>query len=679
MWRCGSPLQLSSFGLCCDDATDRSVFRQEFQLCPGHTAEERYNPSKSGLKKEIPIKDCRVPGTLVACVSLLLLTLLTMLVNREWFYNPISFVDPAAYLGWSLHPLTYRHIFIGAPRSCPLLYRQFVTGPPSGELIPLILPNAVFYSFLPALAANFVIKFLCFFCANVCLFVSVREFFGVRAASISVIAFAFYRYTLIAFGSDYIDGRVALYFLLALACAVCASRPKLSRLRALLLLGLSGVFAQMMVSTCLLAAALLPVVFGAVLVVGPSVPMGTSKFKIMLRQVASAVLGFVAMFLIFSLIDKTVYGGDGFYLRNTFQKMFVFMGENRVHLTAWRRNGGWLLLPLVAVPVGLTSLLSVAWSNRPLLSLDDRRGMQLISLLVTAPLPYAVFIIFQLGFRQETLSNLFYFDFLTPLTFLLVGAMVYKPLSSLNSRDTVMAASGLLLLSVLILFHSHTHFIAPQQFAHTLQQFAHIGKPVYIIAAFLFVVLYLFFTTKTGRVGTIVGVILVLAVTNFISASPLFPGLFVSKDRRANFTTVVRWVQLCDVIDRRRQAVVWYDVSDPAGAAYMEMATASHMWIDYGVLNEQFPNATNEDINARLAASPTRTLLLLSQKTEAPAILFKRLEPLGLTPRLREQYPLVWGDHTFQVFMFTLSGPGMMMSSSLPSTASATGTYAPKH
>jgi len=352
------------------------------------------------------LKDCRVPGTFVAGVSLLLLTLLIMVVNNEWFYNPISFVDPAVYLGWSLHPLMYRHVFIGAS---------------SGDLIPLILPNAVFYSFLPALAANFVIKFLCFFSAIVCLFVSIRELFGVHAASISVIAFAFYRYTLVAFGSDYTDGRVALYFLLALACALCASRPQLSRLRTLLLLGLSGVFAQMMVSTCLLAAALLPVVFGAVLVVGPSLPMGPSKFKIMLRQVVSAVLGFVIMFLIFSLIDKTVYGGDGFYLRNTLQRMFDFMGHNRVHTTAWLQQGGWLLLPLVAVPVGLASLLSVAWSNRPLLSLDDRRGMQLISLLATAPLPYAVFIIFQFGFRQETLSNLFYFDFLTPLTFLLVG------------------------------------------------------------------------------------------------------------------------------------------------------------------------------------------------------------------------------------------------------------------
>jgi hypothetical protein len=244
-------------------------------------------------------------------------------------------------------------------------------------------------------------------------------------------------------------------------------------LRTLLLLGLSGAFAQMMVSTSLLAAALLPVIFGAVLIVGPSFSMGPFKFKIMLRQVASAVLGFVIMFLIFSLIDKTVYGGDGFYLRNTLHKMFVIMGENRVRQPAWLQQGSWLLLPLVAVPVGLISLLSIAWSNRPLLSLDDRRGMQLISLLATAPLPYAVFIIFQFGFRQETLSNFFYFDFLIPLTFLLVGAMVYRPLLSLNSRDTFMAASGLLLLSVLILFLSHTHFIAvPQLLWHTPLRYA---------------------------------------------------------------------------------------------------------------------------------------------------------------------------------------------------------------
>ena len=35
-------------------ARNRSVFRPEFQLCPCHTAEERYNPSKLGLKKDIP-------------------------------------------------------------------------------------------------------------------------------------------------------------------------------------------------------------------------------------------------------------------------------------------------------------------------------------------------------------------------------------------------------------------------------------------------------------------------------------------------------------------------------------------------------------------------------------------------------------------------------------------------
>jgi len=35
-------------------ARNRSVFRLAFQLCPCHTAEEPYNSSKSGLKKEIP-------------------------------------------------------------------------------------------------------------------------------------------------------------------------------------------------------------------------------------------------------------------------------------------------------------------------------------------------------------------------------------------------------------------------------------------------------------------------------------------------------------------------------------------------------------------------------------------------------------------------------------------------
>ena len=36
-------------------ARNRPVFRPEFQLCPCHTAEEPYNSSESGLKKEIPV------------------------------------------------------------------------------------------------------------------------------------------------------------------------------------------------------------------------------------------------------------------------------------------------------------------------------------------------------------------------------------------------------------------------------------------------------------------------------------------------------------------------------------------------------------------------------------------------------------------------------------------------
>ena len=35
-------------------ARNRSIFRPELQLCPCHTAEERYNLCESELKKEIP-------------------------------------------------------------------------------------------------------------------------------------------------------------------------------------------------------------------------------------------------------------------------------------------------------------------------------------------------------------------------------------------------------------------------------------------------------------------------------------------------------------------------------------------------------------------------------------------------------------------------------------------------
>jgi hypothetical protein len=46
-----------------------SVFRPEFQLCPCHTAEERYNPCEPGPKKEIQVKDSFTIEPMLALTS----------------------------------------------------------------------------------------------------------------------------------------------------------------------------------------------------------------------------------------------------------------------------------------------------------------------------------------------------------------------------------------------------------------------------------------------------------------------------------------------------------------------------------------------------------------------------------------------------------------------------------
>jgi len=53
-------------------APNRSVFRPEYQLCRCHTAEERYNPSESRLKKEIPDKMAAMKSVIAWAVVVML-------------------------------------------------------------------------------------------------------------------------------------------------------------------------------------------------------------------------------------------------------------------------------------------------------------------------------------------------------------------------------------------------------------------------------------------------------------------------------------------------------------------------------------------------------------------------------------------------------------------------------
>lgn len=175
-----------------------------------------------------------------------------MIVNKEWYYLPVSFVDPAVYLGWSLNPLSYRAIYPSYP---------------GGDLIPLIFPNAFFYWLLDPFNANLAIKFISFCLCNVSIVFLTRKLFNLPTALFCLISFSSYRYTLMAIGSDYTDGRVILYFLLAASCGLGAAMyrttPALdSSVTRWALFFIAGLFAQMMVSTAILSVTLLPLVFG---------------------------------------------------------------------------------------------------------------------------------------------------------------------------------------------------------------------------------------------------------------------------------------------------------------------------------------------------------------------------------------------------------------------------------
>jgi hypothetical protein len=563
-------------------------------------------------------------------VFIALWTASLMLVNTEWYYLPTLLVDPAVYLGWSLNPFLYRAIYPSYP---------------GGDLIPLIFPNAVFYRLLSPLNANLAIKFISFALCNLSVVFIVRKLFNLPTALFCLISFSTYRYTLMAIGSDYTDGRVILYFLLGASFALGAAmyRTKSALHLAVTrwaLFFIAGIFTQMMVSTAVLSVTLLPVILGFSSVTTRRIIEKEFVFAVM-AQLAPIVMGFFAGAGLLSLVNATIYGGTGFYAHNTIYKLLYVLGENRVSITDWHVIRSWLMVPLAIVPLGIACSLWLIKNNKDYL-VTTAKGMALGILVLAGVTTFLGYTVLQFAFHQETLSNPTYFNFVVPLVFLLAGAPFYWLLEPLNEKGVfvvLLAYSGFC-LCLLSLFRYGT----PSDFK------------IVLVCTCLALVWFICHRYAIAY-AKIVAICLVVIAMNYISATPRFPTQFSSVGRKANFLTVVAWVDLCNTLDKFRKAYVWYNLKEPAGAAFLEMSSASHMWRSGGVMNEEFPQISEEEVNritSKIQTSGEVEMFLFSQKDDAENILVARLHDRSLRAVPLERKSLTWKGMPFIVYLFSV-------------------------
>ena len=142
-------------------------------------------------------KNILVRNNLVALV----LTTLTLVINKSWLYNPYGWVDHWAYLGQSNFLLRLREIY---------------PNDPSGDLLPVIWPQYFLNLILPNEVAVYFHGALSLYITTMVLILIVRKNFGESTSYFIASMWIGSQYVLTSLGASYPTGPVVLYILVAI-------------------------------------------------------------------------------------------------------------------------------------------------------------------------------------------------------------------------------------------------------------------------------------------------------------------------------------------------------------------------------------------------------------------------------------------------------------------------------
>jgi hypothetical protein len=286
----------------------------------------------------------RLLGQLPLDVSLLLLLpFLLLAVDWQWLYPEV----------WSRDTWIYHGYFIDLPGR---LRQQVFPNEYYGCRLSYLLPGWLAYRWLPPDLATQAQHLGLYYLMVFSLFVALRGLTDRRAAGLVTVLFGTQGFVLLSAKSDFANGYVIAFYLLAVAAAVRATVSPRYRLW----LFVAGAASTAVVVSNLLFVLLLPIVAGLYVV------LNRTRGREPLAPAACWVaLGVVVALVGFALANKAMAGRFNFL-----QPSFAWAGDHvkraspaRLPIHEWAARAGYLVLPLAcAVGAGVALLRRSRWT-----------------------------------------------------------------------------------------------------------------------------------------------------------------------------------------------------------------------------------------------------------------------------------------------------------------------------
>jgi hypothetical protein len=522
------------------------------------------------------------------------LPLILTLALPDWMYSQIDYIDAWVYHGFFRHMETYT--------------ATMFPGTYYGSRLGWIAPGYVSYRLFPPVIANIVLHVVFYGIAVGSLYAIVRRVAGASNALFAACAFGLYLPAVRSLGSDYVDGAVIAYALLA---AAVGSRGV--ERQQLWLTFTSGMAIGAMMHSNIGAAFMLPSI--VIWLVPSQREMWRSKS--LWRLAATGTLGIVACTILLSIFSVAAGGRWDFFLQSVRWMQAIGL-ENPWDVTgvSWVALSPWVFLP-AATLVASVIVLARATEWR----VEQLRAFGALAALIL------VFAVWDFLGPGALLYYPAYASWLIPWTFVAIGGVLVPVIASAR-KD---AAALLMTIVVLALSLSW-----PQ---YTRLPWTGLASLALVVAAIS--IAGFLRRSMTSRLLIAVSIALVHGA---LSRSAYFTPV---PDRADAFRAIDRGVRLIDSHLTTAQPRFLLAPSKRLGH-YVNGLTSVYLW-GYTIAADQFPVVTAAQ--AKLIV-PETTVIVLADDPHAATSFDQVFAPYGIVgwPRGSERIETMHGPLYMTVF-----------------------------
>jgi hypothetical protein len=495
-------------------------------------------------------------------------------------YSATDFIDAWVYHGF------FRHLETYATTMFPRTYY--------GSRLGWIAPGYMAYHLFEPRVATVVLHLTFYGAAVSALYLIVRRVAGASNALFAAFAFGLYLPVVRALGSDYVDGAVITYALLAVALGahgVEASSPWPTMA--------SGAAVGAMLNSNVAAGMLLPSILVWLL---PR--RGGAPAKVLFLLAGSWIGGIILCTVVLVALSVAV-GGEWAFFLDSFRWIGTYGLANSWDVTgiSWIAMAPWVFLPVS------TAAAALVWLLIP--QHRDRLTTNTSKALVSLGLCLSLFAAWDFLGPGALLYWPFYASWLLPWTFIAIGALLAPPLSMRVSADLAVLAlsAGAIALSLAWPGHTQPRFagFAGLGLTAALLGFAAVPRPA-----------------VTGRAAVAAALV---CLHGWLSATTFYIPV---NDRADAFHAIDRGVRIMERYVTLNRPTFLLTPPKKLGH-YVRGLTSVYLW-GYTIVSDSFPNIIPEQA---VQIRPGWKVVVISEEQDAAARFDDVFAPYGLRGRVR--------------------------------------------